>query len=248
MNYPRILLSGDCALVVEFGNSIQEDVNQKVINFTRILKLQPIAGIIEVVPTYRSVFIQYDPRVILYRDLKGKVGKLLQQPLSQGSHSQRTVVEIPVCYGGDYGPDLKDVAEYASMSTEEVVALHSSKDYIIYMLGFLPGFPYLGGLDDRLHIPRLAKPRVRIPAGSIAIGGAQTGIYPLDSPGGWRIIGRTPLDIYDPKREKPILYQAGDCIRFVPVDEKEFLQIREKGCAHHVRTRAKPQASCAQKV
>ena len=131
-------------------------------------------------------------------------------------------MKIPVCYGGDFGPDLSDVAEHAGMSAEEVIAIHSGHDYLIDMLGFLPGFAYLGGLDERLHTPRLATPRTRIEPGAVGIGGAQTGIYPLASPGGWRIIGRTPVRPYDPDRESPILYAAGDYLRFVPITPQEF--------------------------
>ena len=141
---------------------------------------------------------------------------------SAGQETPHHVVEIPVCYGGSYGEDLKDVAAHAGLTEEEVIKLHSSVDYNIYMLGFLPGFPYLGGLDPKLFTPRLDNPRTKIPEGSVGIGGEQTGIYPLESPGGWRLIGRTPLKLYDPDREQPFLYQAGDYIRFVPITAEEY--------------------------
>lgn len=139
----------------------------------------------------------------------------------------KRIFEIPVCYGGEYGPDIANIAEHAGLTEEEVIRIHSSKDYLIYMLGFLPGFTYLGGLDERLHTPRLANPRIRISAGSVGIGGSQTGIYPLDSPGGWQLMGMTPVKTYDPDREVPILVEAGDYIRFVPVDEEEYLRIKD---------------------
>ena len=140
--------------------------------------------------------------------------------------SARRIFEIPVCYGGEYGPDLENIAANAGLTPEEVIQIHSSRDYLIYMLGFLPGFAYLGGLDERIHTPRLANPRIRIRAGSVGIGGSQTGIYPLDSPGGWQLLGLTPINPYDPQREIPILYEAGDYIRFVPITGEEYREIR----------------------
>ena len=140
---------------------------------------------------------------------------------------KRRIFEIPVVYGGEYGPDLAAIAQHAGLSEAEVINIHSSQDYLIYMLGFLPGFCYLGGLDERIHTPRLANPRLKIRAGSVGIGGSQTGIYPLDSPGGWQLMGMTPVKTYDPDREVPILVEAGNYIRFVPVDEAEYLRIQE---------------------
>ena len=145
---------------------------------------------------------------------------------SHQESGKKKVWEIPVVYGGTYGPDLSAIAEHAGISEEEVIRIHSSKDYLIYMLGFLPGFTYLGGLDEKIHTPRLASPRVRIPAGSVGIGGSQTGIYPMDSPGGWQLMGMTPVKTYDPERETPILVESGDYIRFVPVTEEEYLEIK----------------------
>ena len=165
--------------------------------------------------------VVYNPCVVGYDELTSQVrGKLRGLVATTGGIHR--VVKIPVCYGGDFGPDLGDVAEHAGMSAEEVIAIHSGHDYLIDMLGFLPGFAYLGGLDERLHTPRLATPRTRIEPGAVGIGGAQTGIYPLASPGGWRIIGRTLVRPYDPDRESPILYAAGDYLRFVPITPQEF--------------------------
>lgn len=217
----KILPAGDQALVVEFGQEISEELNRKVQILNQKITDRKIEGIVETVPTFRSLLVTYDPAVIGFQKLKQILEKIpadVDMSGDQGHH----VVEIPVCYGGEFGEDLLDVAAHAGLSEEEVIRLHSEKEYNIYMLGFLPGFPYLGGLDPRLHTPRLANPRTKIPAGSVGIGGEQTGIYPLDSPGGWRLIGRTPLKLYDPDREEPFLYQAGDYIRFVPITREEY--------------------------
>ena len=151
---------------------------------------------------------------------------ILKMEIKAGA-KRKKVYEIPVCYGGEYGPDIQNIADHAGLSVEEVIDIHTSRDYLIYMLGFLPGFTYLGGLDERIHTPRLANPRIKIAAGSVGIGGSQTGIYPMDSPGGWQLMGLTPVKTYDPEREIPILVEAGDYIRFVRIDEDEFKRIKE---------------------
>ena len=198
----------------------------------------------ETIPTYRSLLIQYDPGVISYKSLEGKLKKLLAR-LDSVEIPPSEVLEVPVLYGGEeMGPDLKFVAENAKMSEEEVIKLHSEPEYLIYMLGFTPGFTYLGGLNDAIETPRLKTPRVKIPAGSVGIAGKQTGVYPIDSPGGWQLIGRTPLKMYDADREKPILPEAGQYIKFVPIDRAEFDRIAaevEKG-TYEVRHYPKKEA------
>jgi KipI family sensor histidine kinase inhibitor len=169
--------------------------------------------------------VYYDPAKLSYRRLERELAKRSRSLSSAAPRCGRTI-EIPVRYGGDYGEDLSYVARYCGLSEAEVIARHSGRDYRIYMLGFLPGFAYLGGMDPSLATPRLDTPRKAIPAGSVGIGGEQTGIYPLTSPGGWRLIGRTPLKPYDPRREPPILYRAGDFVRFRSVDNDEFEDIR----------------------
>ncbi len=226
MSEISIRTAGDSSLLIQFGNEISPEINQKITATVQLMREQHIEGVLDVIPAFCSLLINYDPRVISYSEITKRMKKLLKVETKAGEKRKR-VFEIPVCYGGKYGPDLAYIAEHAGMSEEEVIALHSSTDYLIYMLGFLPGFCYLGGLDERLHTPRLATPRIKIDAGSVGIGGSQTGIYPMDSPGGWQLMGMTPVKTYDPEREVPILVEAGDYIRFVPVDEEEYLRIKE---------------------
>lgn len=222
----KILTAGDSALLVEFGKEINEEINQKITAVVKIIKEQHIEGIVELIPSFCALVINYDPRVISYDEIKKRIESIFELDIAVGETKKR-VFEIPVCYGGEYGPDIENIASNAGISVEEVIKIHSSRDYLIYMLGFLPGFCYLGGLDERIHTPRLANPRLKINAGSVGIGGSQTGIYPLDSPGGWQLMGMTPVKTYDPDREVPILVEAGDYIRFIPVDEEEYNRIKE---------------------
>ncbi len=222
----KILTAGDASLLIEFGNEISPEINAKITATVQLMKEQHIEGVVDIIPAFCSLLINYDPRVLSYDELKKRMKRLLNMDIKAGETSRR-VFEIPVCYGGQYGPDLANIAEHAGLTEEEVIKIHSSRDYLIYMLGFLPGFCYLGGLDERIHTPRLANPRLKINAGSVGIGGSQTGIYPLDSPGGWQLMGMTPVKTYDPDREVPILLSAGDYIRFIPVVEEEYLRIKE---------------------
>lgn len=209
---PRILPAGDGALVVEFGDGIDPALNDRVLSLYRLLEADPPPGVEELVPTYRSLLILYDPLVTTPAALSVAVRGLAGAPAT-GVAPRRT--EVPVRYGGQDGPDLVTVAAELGLTPEEVVARHTRPEYRVYMLGFAPGFPYLGGLDPSLAAPRLPEPRTRVPAGSVAIAGNQTGIYPLESPGGWRIIGRTPLRLFDPAAPEPFLLRAGDRVRFV---------------------------------
>ncbi len=222
----KILTAGDASLLIEFGKEISPEINAKITATVQLMKEQHIEGVVDIIPAFCSLLINYDPRVLSYDDISKRMKRLLKMDIKAGESSRR-VFEIPVCYGGQYGPDLANIAEHAGLTEEEVIEIHSSRDYLIYMLGFLPGFCYLGGLDERIHTPRLANPRLKINAGSVGIGGSQTGIYPLDSPGGWQLMGMTPVKTYDPDREVPILLSAGDYIRFIPVDEEEYLRIKE---------------------
>lgn len=222
----RILPAGDLALIVEFGNEISTDCNDKVRLLNQSLRKNEIKGIIETVPTFRSILVYYDPLTISYKKLCKYIQSVSEKTGNIEAKTKR-IIEIPVCYGGQYGEDLNDVARHVGLSEAEVITIHSNVDYLIYMLGFLPGFPYLGGLDKRLETPRLSNPRTSIPAGSVGIGGEQTGVYPISSPGGWRLIGRTPLKLYDSERKNPTLYQAGDYIHFKPINEDEFAHIEQ---------------------
>jgi len=215
---------GDCALTVEFGRDINEELSGKVRSLALALKKAAIPGVLEWIPTYRSILLCYDPSKITCRRLMALLRRLIQRA-GQAVQQGRRVWYIPVCYGGAYGEDLDFVALNAGMTPEEVIKMHSGVEYRIYMLGFLPGFAYLGGLDKQIHTPRLKTPRTRIPPGSVGIGGEQTGIYPIASPGGWQLIGRTPVKPYDPNRALPILFEAGDFLKFMPIGEDMFREI-----------------------
>lgn len=221
---PRFLLNGDTAVSAVFGDRISEEVNRTIRAFQLLLTERKIPGIVETVPTYCSLMIHYDPDRISCDRLLGTL-KELAASVDTAALPPSEVLEIPVLYGGEMGPDLAHVAENAGISEEEVVKRHSAPEYLIYMLGFTPGFTYLGGLDPSIETPRLKTPRVSIPAGSVGIAGKQTGIYPIASPGGWQLIGRTPVRMYDPLRETPILPRAGQYIHFFPITEEEYRKI-----------------------
>lgn len=220
----RFLTVGDCAISVEFGNEINAEINNKIIVFNNIIKDSNINGIIETVPSFRSLLVYYDPLKLYFYEIKDILSNLYKK-LDIKNNNNKRIIEIPVCYDKDFGVDLEFVGDYTNLSLDEVIKLHSEKEYLIYMLGFLPGFAYLGGMNKKLNTPRLNTPRLNLEVGSVGIGGEQTGIYPLVSPGGWRIIGRTPLKLYDINREDTILYKAGDYIKFIPIDKDEFYEI-----------------------
>ncbi len=221
----RLLPLGDAAVTVEFGNESDPALNQWVIAFADRVRAQNWEGIRDVVPTYRSVTIHVDPRYLDVSTLTDQLHRL-SYPLSHSTTSNGTQQTIPVLYGGEWGPDLEDVAAFARMSMADAIRLHASVDYRVYMLGFSPGFPYLGSVPQPLAMPRLATPRIAVPAGSIGIAGNQTGIYPISTPGGWRLIGRTPSVLYRPSSSKPFLLNPGDTVRFVPISLDEFDRLR----------------------
>jgi inhibitor of KinA len=221
----KYLIAGDRALVVEFGDSIEEGINSKIRSLTLAIEREGILGIIETIPTYRSLMVIYEPMIIELGQLIDIV-KSIEIKIDEMKLPQAKVIEIPTLYGGKYGPDIDFVASHNKISSDEVIKIHTSPEYLIYMIGFTPGLPYLGGMKDKIATPRLQNPRVKIPVGSVGIAGGQTGIYPIESPGGWQLIGRTPVKLYEPYRKEPILLNAGDYLKFVQIDENEYKNIQ----------------------
>jgi KipI family sensor histidine kinase inhibitor len=216
----RFRPSGDRALLVEFGDGIDPAVNDKVRTVTVALKGKLPEGVEAVIPAYRSLSLLYDPMRTNPALLAEAIHALESVPATEVASPK--VVSIPVCYGSAFGPDLEAVAAHTGLSAERIVALHAAAEYPIYMIGFTPGFCYLGGMDARLRAPRRQTPRTNLPAGSVGIAESQTGVYPVESPGGWQIIGRTPLRLFAPARSNPFLYETGDRIRFVPISDDQF--------------------------
>ncbi len=228
MDYP-IYPCGDHAVTLQIGQEISEPVNRKVMTALHALDRAALPGVMELVPTYTSVCIHYDPNLLSFTALQEWIRQIpLHDSLQKDPLAGRTV-EIPVCYGGDFGPDLEFVAQHNQITAAEVIHRHSAGEYLVYMLGFLPGFSYLGGMDPSISCPRLTSPRTRIPAGSVGIAGGQTGIYPLESPGGWQLIGRTPRKMFQIKEGQPqFTLSAGDRVRFVPIDAETFSRMEEE--------------------
>ncbi len=224
---PVFKIAGDRGLLVELGPGINPEVNARVRLLARRLQNEMNHGIREIIPTYRSVLIHYNPLAVSPETLAQKIKALADFGTGREIPLEKTI-EIPVCYGEDLGPDISNVGASSGLSEREVIKIHSETSYQIYMVGFTPGFPFLGGLDPRLFTPRLETPRMKVPRGSVGIANDQTGIYPIASPGGWQIIGRTPLRLFAPERENPFLYQAGDRIRFMPISRQEYEQLEKK--------------------
>jgi len=222
-----MLCAGEQGLVVEFGNVISPEVNARVQRLAGKISEGKVEGVIELVPTYRSLLIYFDPLRLARSDLSRMIERLLavEGAVDKGGKDKVRVIHVPVCYGGEFGPDLDHVAQHSGLLVDEVVAIHSSRPYLIYMLGFTPGFAYLGGMSPRIATPRLEKPRTKIPQGSVGIADKQTGLYPIESPGGWRLIGRTPLKPFSPGLANPFLFAAGDYLQFVPISAEEFKTI-----------------------
>ncbi len=212
---------GDDAVQITFGNKINEEINQEIRKYLFALKKENILGIIEIIPSYCHLNVIYDKEKYYYEEILDILHDI-KENFSVVEVPEARLVKIPVLYGGDYGPDLQNVATHNSLTPQEVIDYHSNKEYLVYMLGFTPGFPYLGGMDERIATPRLKEPREKIWAGSVGIAGNQTGIYPIESPGGWQIIGRTPWKLFDINRDPEILLQGGDYISFYPITIEEF--------------------------
>lgn len=211
---PRLLPLGDSALLIQLGDEIDPALNRQVHAFERRLRADRLPGVIESVPAYASILVHYDPLQLNLRQVSEWAATEAEVAETETASNPRTI-EVPVRYGGADGPDLDSIAKRHGISVDEVIRIHTSRDYIVYMMGFTPGFPYMGRLDEAIATPRLETPRTLVPAGSVGIAGAQTGIYPIDSPGGWRILGRTSLRLLDPDAEQPFLFSPGDTVRFV---------------------------------
>jgi KipI family sensor histidine kinase inhibitor len=217
---PRILPCGDAALSVDFGNVIDPDVNGKVLALDEALRLRAPAGLLETVPTYRSLMVQFDPTLTDYDALATFLNTEARNVAPQSARGRRW--QVPVVYGGSFGIDLEDVAERHGLSTHQVIDLHAGAVYRVYMVGFMPGFAYLGGLDPRLATPRRTQPRAKIPAGSIIIGGEQAAVASIECPSGWHLLGRTPVRSYAPDRDPAFLLEAGDEVVFRPIDASRW--------------------------
>lgn len=227
----RILALGDAALTIEFGQEIDPAINERVIAFANTVRRQTWEGVLDVVPTYRSLTVHVDPLCLDLNTLTNRLlqlpGSPLHAPPSGKQHS------IPVLYGGAAGPDLEDVAAFAKVSVADVIQMHASVQYRVYMLGFSPGFPYLGLVPEPIAMPRLPTPRITVPAGSVGIAGTQTGIYPIATPGGWRLIGRTPIALYRRQHTATqFLLHPGDLVRFEPIREQEFNRLQRETHDH----------------
>lgn len=220
----RILPLGDAALTIEFGNEINPEINSRVVAFATTVFDQHWQGIYDIVPTYRSVTVHFDPLQWDSATLAKRLKTLPRREPGQ-AEPQGILHEIPVLYGGEWGQDLEEVATFAGLQPAEAIALHASVPYRVYMLGFSPGFPYLGLVPEQLAMPRRATPRTKVLAGSVGIADRQAGIYPTATPGGWRLIGRTPISIYRKTRTNPFLLKPGDRVRFKPIIRDEFDQL-----------------------
>ena len=226
---PTISPVGDRAISIDFGQVIDPTINRHIRQTIERIKALQLEGIIELVPTYCALLVEYDAMLYSYSEICNIIEPTLEEGMTDTTNELVTVVEVPTVYGGEFGPDLSFVASHNHLSEDEVISIHSGTDYLVYMLGFIPGFTYLGGMDPRIATPRLSSPRTLIPAGSVGIAGEQTGTYPSDSPGGWQIIGRTPVTMYDMSKAQAALLNAGDYVRYVPIDESEFHRIKALG-------------------
>jgi inhibitor of KinA len=215
---------GDTGIQILFTLSISEKLNRHIQRIADVIVTNNAEGIIEVVPAFQTLTIYYDPIKIHYSLLEEKLNDICSTTSSEVGIYQKEIITIPVCYGNQFGEDLNHIARHNGLTEQEVISLHCDKNYLVYMIGFLPGFPYLKGLAQQLHTPRLAEPRLKVPKGAVGIGGDQTGVYPVESPGGWNLIGQTPVKLFNPASSNPFLVKAGDYIRFKSVNETEYIE------------------------
>lgn len=225
----RIAACGDTALTVEFGDRIDPELTMRAVALGRRLDEARMEGVVEVVPTYRSLLVHFDPLMLPFRRLEDRIREMLDRLAPAAADSRNWT--IPACYEDAAAPDLEDVARRTGLSPSEVVSMHSGETYFVYMLGFLPGFPYLGDLPKTLELTRRESPRVRVPAGSVAIALRMTGVYPLESPGGWHLIAKTPVRFFDHRKADPSLLRAGDRVRFAPIPFGEFQKLEKDAAA-----------------
>ena len=224
---PVFRTAGDRGFIIEFGQGIDPDVNAKVMAMAEALKSDNPRGILEIIPSYRSLLLIYNPLITCPEKFVSIIERI-ENTFEKIDPKSSKVVEIPVCYGGKFGPDIETVENTSNLCKEDVIRLHTEPEYLIYMVGFTPGFPFLGGLNEKLFTPRLKTPRMIVPKGSVGIANNQTGMYPIASPGGWQIIGRTPLKLFAPQRKSHFLYKAGDKIKFIPISRQEYEKLEKE--------------------
>lgn len=229
----RFLNAGDTAMVVEFGDGIDRALSDRVLRLGARVRAARLRGVVETVPTFRSLMVHYDPLSTDHGSLQRELGALLED--DDASTGEARLWRIPACYEAAYAPDLEEVAQRTGLTAAEVIRLHSGTLFHIYMIGFVPGYPYMGDLPPALVLPRRADPRVRVPPGSIAIASSMTAIYPLESPGGWHLIGTTPIRLFDASQPRPALFSPGDKVRFEPVDAPQFEEIRQASASGSYR-------------
>ena len=211
---PRIVPLGDSAVLVQLGDEINLTINRRVHALANLIITSSMQGIVEIVPAYAALLVHYDPLLLSFTQMKAYLRTQISQMEEIESRKPRQI-GVPVKYGGEKGPDLESVASYLGLPVEDVIRIHSEKIYTVYMMGFTPGYPYMGKLDDKLSMPRLETPRTRVPAGTVAIAGSQTGIYSIESPGGWQLIGWTSLKLFDLESKSPFLFSPGDEVKFI---------------------------------
>lgn len=228
---PKYLNAGESCVVIEFADEIDRSANDAVMNLKKHLIKQKNIPIIECLPTYRSLAVYFDPMAVSVDDVISEARAAPKPGGEEAGPAAHMEILIPVCYGGEYGPDIENVAKHAGIPVEEVIKRHSARVCHCYMIGFLPGFAYLGGMDETIATPRLANPRTVIKGGSVGIAGKQTGIYPIDSPGGWQLIGRTPLRLFTPEAQRPTLIEAGYEVKFIPITEEKYKKIETEVAA-----------------
>lgn len=227
----KIIQSSESSLLIQFENKIDKSINKKIRILCDYFDNNKIYGMLEYIPYYTAISIIYDPFMFKLYEAFDSIKKEINTIISNLDFSKdykENIVEIPVCYGGDFGPDIDYVAKYNNLSIEEVIKIYTSMKYLVYMIGFAPGFPYLGGMDKRIAAPRKETPRLKIPKGSVGIAGMQTGVYPIETPGGWQIIGNTPLNLFDIESNDITLLKCGDIVKFKEISIDEYLSLKEK--------------------